>query len=108
MIVDASGKEDAEQVALDRVQKEIVAAGGKVETVQKMGVKPFARVTAGRTGGAYSNIIFQGPPTALKELDAKFHLDTELFRWLITEVVEPKPRKPRKEPAAKPAATATK
>lgn len=106
LIVDTAGKEDAEQAALDRVQKEIQAAGGKVEAIQKMGMKPFARVTGGRSGGAYANILFQGPPTALKDLDAKFHLDTELFRWLISEVVEPKPRKERKGPPVKPVAAA--
>ena len=39
LILDTIGKEEAEKEILDRVQKEIQQAGGKVETVQKMGQK---------------------------------------------------------------------
>lgn len=97
-ILDTVGKEEAEKEILDRVQKEIQAVGGKVETVQKMGAKPFARNAQGRTTGSYVNMILNLPPKAIRELDTKFHLDTDLFRWHFTEWVEPPVRKPRKLP----------
>lgn len=103
MILDAAVTEDAEKVILDRVAKDIQAAGGKVDEVQKMGQKPFARVLKNKSAGNYTNIVFHAPPKAVAELDAKFHLDTELFRWLITDKPAPaEQRKPRvkKDPEA--------
>ena len=39
------------------------------------------------------------PPTAVAELDAKFHLEPEVFRWEISVAPpEPPPRKPRRIP----------
>ena len=97
-ILDVVGREDAEKDIIDRIQKDIEQAGGSVETVQKMGQKPFARTTAKRSAGHYVNVIFHAPPTAITQLDAKFQLDTDVFRWHITEF-DPEPeRKPRREP----------
>ena len=43
-ILNISGKEDGVKDTLDKVSSDITAAGGKVETVQKMDKKSFARV----------------------------------------------------------------
>jgi len=98
VILDTAGREDAEKDIVKRVQKEIQHAGGKVETVQKMGPKPFARVTRKRSAGSYVNFIFAAPTKAIAELDAKFHLDTDLFRWQFSE---PTPEAPQREPKDK-------
>jgi len=95
VILDTVGREDAEKDIIENIQKEIQQVGGKVETVQKMGQKPFARVTRKRSAGTYVNFIFQAPPKAIAALDAKFHLDTDLFRWQFTE---PLPEAPAREP----------
>jgi len=106
LILDVIGNEDAEKTIIDRVQKEIETAGGTVETVQKMGPKPFARPTTKRSAAHYVNVIFSAPAKALGALDAKFHLDSELFRWQFTEIVPEKPYKPRRERKAAAAAAA--
>lgn len=97
VILDTAGREDTEKTdkeIIERIQKEIQRAGGKVETIQKMGQKPFARVTRRRSAGSYVNFIFSAPRKAIAELDAKFHLDPDLFRWLFTEAP---PREPKGE-----------
>jgi ribosomal protein S6 len=106
-ILDVVGREDAEKDMIDRIQKDIEHAGGSVETVQKMGPKPFARPTAKRSSGHYVNVIFHAPPQAISQLDTKFHLDTELLRWNITEFVPEPVRKPRREPVEEAAPAAT-
>ena len=105
-IFDVIGKEDAEKELIERIQKEIEQAGGRVETVQKMGPKPFARNSAKRSAGHYVNVIFDAPAKAMGVLDAKFNLDTEMFRWQITEVIPEKVRK-KKVKKDKPATTDT-
>ena len=94
-ILDVAGKEEAEKEICDRLQKAIEQTGGRVETVQRMGMRQFARDTSKRGSGYYVNFIFQAPPKAIHELDTKFHLESDLIRWLFTE---PMPEMPVREP----------
>jgi len=90
-ILNLSGKEEGVKDALDKISTDIVAAGGKVETVQKMDKKAFARIADKKhTGGFYANVIFAGTPTTIKQLHTKFSLNEEVFRVLFTESPEPK------------------
>ena len=93
-ILNLAGREEGMKDALDKISTDILAAGGKVETVQKMDKKGFARVADKKhSSGFYANIIFAGTPTIIKQLHAKFNLNDEVFRVLFTESPEPKPAK---------------
>jgi ribosomal protein S6 len=93
-ILNMAGKEEGVKDALDRVSAEIIAAGGKVETVQKMDKKNFARVADKKySAGFYANVIFTGPPAIIAPLRSKFALNEEIFRVLFTLAPEPKPAK---------------
>jgi|SRR6185437_5437901 len=93
-ILNLSGKEDAAKDALDKISADISAAGGKVETVQKMDRKTFSRVADKKhTAGFYANVIFSAPGEAIAQLNSKFALNEEVFRVLFSESPEPKPAK---------------
>lgn len=96
-ILDIAGREDSEKEIVERIQKAIEHTGGRVETVQRMGTRPFARTSRSRTSGYYVNVIFEAPPKAVAELDTKFHLETDIVRWQFTE---PVPEMPVREPRA--------
>jgi ribosomal protein S6 len=84
-ILNLAGKEDGLKEAVDKVTAEIATAGGKVETVQKMDKKQFARVADKRvSSGFYVNVIFEATPAALAPLQTKFGLSDEVFRVLFT------------------------
>jgi ribosomal protein S6 len=90
-ILNIAGKEDGVKDTLDRISSEITAVGGKVETVQKMDKKSFARVADKRhSSGFYANIIFAGTPAVVAQLQNKFALNDEVFRVLFTQAPEPK------------------
>ena len=85
-ILNLVGKEDGLKEAVDRLSAEIGVVGGKVETVQKMEKRPFARVADRRnSGGHYVNIVFEAEPAAISQLQAKFRHSDEVFRILFTE-----------------------
>ena len=96
-ILDIADKEDVEKDLIERIQKIIQQAGGRVETVQRMGPRPFARNSRQRISGHYVNFIFQAPPQAIAELNAKLHLETEVFRWHFALAA---PEAPAREPRA--------
>jgi ribosomal protein S6 len=93
-ILNTAGKEDGVKDALDKISAEITAAGGKVETVQKMDRKSYARVADKKhTSGFYANVIFNAAPAAIAALRTKFALNEEVFRVIFTDSPEPKPAK---------------
>ena len=93
-ILNTAGKEESIKDALDKISAEITAAGGKVETVQKMDRKTYARVADKRhTAGFYANVIFAIAPAAVAALRAKFGLSEEVFRVIFTSSPELKPAK---------------
>ncbi len=93
-ILNTAGKEDGIKDALDKISADIAAAGGKVETVQKMDRKTYARVADKKhTSGYYANVIFNAAPAAIAALRSKFALNEEVFRVIFTDSPEPKPAK---------------
>ena len=78
-------QEDGIKLAIDQITEDINAAGGRVDTVQKMDRKPFSRVTDRKvTSGFYVNVIFDVPGTALKALQAKILARDEVYRVTLT------------------------
>jgi ribosomal protein S6 len=93
-ILNLSGKEDGVKDTLDKISADIGAAGGKVETVQKMDQKSFSRIADKKfTSGFYANVIFDGTPDIISTLQKKFSLNAEVFRVLFTHLPAPKAAK---------------
>ena len=93
-ILNTAGKEESIKDALDKISADITAAGGKIEAVQKMERKSFARVADKRHGsGFYANVIFTSAPEVIAPLRAKYALNEEVFRVIITDSPELKPAK---------------
>lgn len=90
-ILNNAGKEEAIKDTIDKVSAEISSLGGKVETVQKMDKRSFARVAEKKhSSGFYVNFIFTSPASALPQLQTRFALNDEVFRVLFTEAPAPK------------------
>ena len=93
-ILETAGKEEGIKDTIDKISLEITTLGGKVETVQKMDRKAFARVADKRhSAGFYANVIFDATPGVIAQLQKKFALNEEVFRVLFTLAPEPKPAK---------------
>jgi small subunit ribosomal protein S6 len=98
-ILDIAGKEENLKDILDRITGEITTLGGKIETVQKMDKRNFARVKFRRhAAGFYANVIFEAKPEDVAQLRTRFGLNHEVFRVLFTESPAPAP-KPEPVPA---------
>lgn len=90
-ILNTAAKEESIKDIIDKISADIAASGGKVETVQKMDKKSFARVADKKyTSGFYVNVIFESDPNAVAQLRNRFTLNEEIFRVLFTVAPEPK------------------
>lgn len=102
-ILNTAGKEDSVREITDRVTGEVTKLGGKIESIQKMDKKPFARATSKKvTSGFYVNVIFEAEPSMVVKLQHHFDLDDEVHRLLVTLA----PAKAKAEPEPEPAAAA--
>ena len=85
-ILNNTAKEEGIKDIIDAITADITAAGGKVETVQKMDKRAFVRVADKRfTSGFYVNFIFEIESKSLAPLRAKFNASTDVFRVLFTD-----------------------
>jgi len=90
-ILETAGKEEGIKDVIDKISSEITASGGKVETVQKMEKRNFARVANRKhTSGFYVNFIFEIEPDAVNQLHRRFALNEDVFRALFTIAPAPK------------------
>jgi small subunit ribosomal protein S6 len=85
-VLNTSAKEEGIKEIIDHVSADITAAGGKIETVQKMDKRPFSRVADKKfTSGFYVNVIFEAPAPTIAQLNHRFGLSEDVFRVLFTE-----------------------
>ena len=84
-ILNTAGKEDTIKEMIDSVSAEIESAGGKIETVQKMEKRSFARVADKKyQAGYYMNVIFEIQSDALVSLNSRFGANVDIFRVLLS------------------------
>ena len=79
-ILNTAGKEEGIKELIDKIGREIVAAGGKVETVQKMDKRQFSYEAGPLDGGYYVNFILNTDPQSIVRLRTKFKLDPDVYR----------------------------
>jgi ribosomal protein S6 len=89
--LDTAGKEDTIKDVIDKISAEITAAGGKVETVQKMDKRNFSRVADKKqNAGFYVNIIFESEPAVVDQMKKRFAMNDDVFRVLFTRAAATK------------------
>ncbi|HOW68019.1 MAG TPA: 30S ribosomal protein S6 [Candidatus Paceibacterota bacterium] len=85
-ILNTAGRDEGVKEAVDKISAEITNVGGKVETVQKMDRRPFARVSnKSMPAGFYVNVIFESQPQAIAQLRSVFTLREEIYRVVFTD-----------------------
>jgi ribosomal protein S6 len=91
-ILETAGKEEGLKDTIDKISAEIGAVGGKLETVQKMDKRNFARVADKKhNAGHYVNVIFESEPAALDQLKHRLAMNGDVFRVIFTNAPAPKP-----------------
>ncbi len=93
----SAADDDGVKVIVERIEKLILQSNGKVENVQRLGVRPFARNLRQESSGYYVNILFRAPSRAIAELDGKLHLESSIARWQFT-IAQPELKRPLRKP----------
>ena len=90
-ILNTAGKEEGVKDMIDKISNEITAAGGSIETVQKMDKKNFARISDKKyTSGFYVNVIFEAKPETIAGLRKHLGLNEDVYRVMFNIAPPPK------------------
>ncbi len=81
-----SGRDEAWEKTIERMQAEIARIGGKIISTEDLGKKVFARVQQKKESGTYLTIRFELDPAKVNELRARYALLEEIFRLQILAV----------------------
>ncbi len=79
-ILNIQGKDEGLKEAIDLIEKEITAFGGKVNGTQKMDRKRFERAAGDLDSGFYVNVQFSLAPEKIEGLRDKLKLNDVVYR----------------------------
>lgn len=97
-ILNTAGKEENSKDLVEKIEKEILSAGGKTHKVERMDKRPFARVAHQLDSGYYVNIGFEMEAEKLEGFRGKLKLDADVFRVLFLRANS---KQPSPQPTAK-------
>jgi small subunit ribosomal protein S6 len=102
-ILNLAGKEDGLKEAIDALEKEITALGGRVNGTQKMDKRKFERVSGPIDSGFYVNVQFALGTDKLELLRSKLSLNPLVYRqmYLKRGRVEDAASAPQRKTASK-------
>ncbi|MDR1114088.1 MAG: 30S ribosomal protein S6 [Candidatus Margulisbacteria bacterium] len=77
-------EETAQKELIEKVKALIEAGGGKIETVDIWGKKDLATPIEKANQGYYVLIKYTGPGTINKEIEARFKINENILRYMVT------------------------
>lgn len=96
-VISATLSDDARQKALDRIKNGITSRNGEVKKVHEQGRRRLAYEIDGHREGYYYIIYFTAPTDSIVDLQADYHLNEDLIRFItlraekVLEKIEFKP-----------------
>lgn len=79
-ILNTAGRDESSKELIEKLEKDIQAAGGNITKIERMDKRPFARVAHDIDSGYYVNIVFEMEPANLTPFRTKLKLDENVFR----------------------------
>ncbi len=77
--LDTRGKEESAKDIIERIEKELAAAGASVEQTQRLEKRELAYEHNHLKQAYYVNFVIETEPAKISELKAKFKLDADVM-----------------------------
>src|SRR3954471_6197183 len=80
LVLNVKGNEESAKEIVERLEGDFKKEGAEIETVQKIGNRPFTYAAGKADNGYYVNFIFHGEPVVIAKLRSKFKLNEDIYR----------------------------
>ena len=87
-ILDIQGREEGVKEAIDQIETEVKASGGKVKATRKMERKKFETVAGHLDAGYYLGVDIEIDPSKLASLQQKLKLNRIVYRQFYLKAGE--------------------
>jgi small subunit ribosomal protein S6 len=95
LVVRPDTPDEQVQALLDRVTRQIAAAGGQIVKQSPWGRRRLAYAIGQYREGSYFLILFDAPSNAVLEMERSLNITEEVMRHLVTRVERPSARRPQ-------------
>jgi len=85
-IIDSSITDEAREAVIAKFAEIITANEGKVESIDKWGVKKLAYPINYKNEGFYVLMTFEAPPSLIAEIERVANITIEVMRRLVTKL----------------------
>lgn len=82
-IISSAAEEEAREAIIKKFSDMVVADGGVVESIEKIGMKKFAYPIQDRTEGFYVLMNFESNPALLREMEKQMALTEHFVRKMF-------------------------
>lgn len=100
LVLNTKGNEESAKDIIERLEGEFKKEGATVQQVQRMDRRTFSYAAGPLDSGYFVNFVFEGEPTLIEKLKAKFKLDADVYRQHYQKLSS-KPKAPSKKETAK-------
>ena len=101
LILSVKGNEENAKELTEKLEGDFKKEGANVEQVQKIGNRHFSYAPGHEDNGYYVNFIFQAEAPTIAKLQARFKLNSGVYRQYFKKLTVTAPREPREPRAAK-------
>lgn len=79
LALNTRGREESAKDIIDRIEKEFIAEGAKVEQVQRLEKRELAYEHKHMSSAYFVNFVFEADPALIDRLKSKFKLDADIM-----------------------------
>ena len=89
-------EESAIQAEIDKIEKQITSAGGKIHKLERWGVRRLTYLIKGFNQGVYVHYLYQGPAKLISDIEKTLRINENALRYLTVQTKPPAPKEKEK------------
>ena len=92
VIINSSLEESAIQAEIDKIEKQITSAEGKIHKLERWGVKRLTYLIKGFNQGYYVHFLYEGSAGLVSEIERALRINEGILRYLTVQAVTSPPK----------------
>jgi len=103
VIINSSLEESAIQAEIEKIENQITSAEGKIQKLERWGVRRFTYHIKGFSHGFYAHFLYEGRAGLVSEIEKTMRINENILRYLtvLAPAHPPKEKKKTGVPAEK-------
>ena len=97
VIINSSLEESAIQAEIEKIEKQITSADGKIHKLERWGIRRLTYLIKGFNQGFYVHFLYEGPIGLVSEIEKAMRINENILRYLTVQAIAAPPKE-KEEP----------